>query len=124
MKTISKTKIEKRMQKKENPRLRRLIILLKKQNQPTLLQVAKELARPKRKAIEVNLFKLNKLAKDKETIIVPGKVLSSGGISKQLKVVALSFSQKAREKIKLAGGSSIVIEDLLKSPEKNFRVIK
>ena len=124
MKTISKTKIEKRLQEKENPKLRRLIILLKKQKQPFWHQVAKELARPKRKTSEVNLFKINKHAKDKETVIIPGKVLSSGSISKQVRIAAFSFSSKAREKIKHAGGNAIEIEELLKSPDKTVRMIR
>lgn len=124
MKKVSKTKIEKRLRGKENPRLRKLIITLKKQKQPFWHQVAKELASPKRKAAQVNIFKLSKHAKDKETIIVPGKVLSAGSISKQVRVAAFSFSKVAREKIKHAGGSAVEIEELLKSPDKTARILR
>ena len=74
----TKTKIEKRLQKKTNPRLRSLLILLKKQKQPIWQEVARELSRPKRKGRKVNLFKINKFAKESETIVVPGKVLATG----------------------------------------------
>ncbi|HIH18099.1 MAG TPA: 50S ribosomal protein L18e [Nanoarchaeota archaeon] len=124
MKKISKTKIEKRLQGKENPRLRNLIITLKKQKQLFWHQVAKELATPSRRAARVNIFKLNKHAKDKETILVPGKVLSAGSISKQVRVAAFSFSKIAREKIKHAGGSTMQIEELLKSPDKTARILR
>ncbi len=124
MKRISKTKIERRLQKKSNPRLRNLLILLKKQKKPFWQTIAKELAKPKRKSIDVNLFKINKYAKENETIVVPGKVLSHGNLNKQIKIAAFSFSEKAREKIKLAGSKSVGIEELIKNPDKNMRIIK
>ena len=124
MKRISKTKIERRLQKKSNPRLRNLLILLKKQKKPFWQTIAKELAKPKRKAIDVNLFKINKFAKKNETIVIPGKVLSHGNLNKQIKIAAFSFSGKAREKIKLAGSKSVGIEELIKNPDKNMRIIK
>ena len=66
----------------------------------------------------------HKHAKDKETILVPGKVLSAGSISKQVRVAAFSFSKIAREKIKHAGGSTMQIEELLKSPDKTARILR
>ncbi len=121
---ISKTKIEKRMQKKTNPRLRSLIILLKKQKQPFWQAIAKEIAKPKRIAVKVNLYKINKFARDNEVILVPGKVLSVGTLSKQVKITAFSFSEKARERIRSAGGKIVELEDFIKNPDKNMRVIK
>lgn len=120
----SKTKIEKRLQKKANPRLKSLIIKLKKQEKPFWQALAKELSKPGRKAARVNLFKINKFAKDNETIVVPGKVLSTGSLKKQLKIAALSFSETAREKIRASGGKTAEIEDLIKNPDKNIRLLK
>jgi len=124
MKRISKTKIERRLQKKSNPRLRNLLILLKKQKKPFWQTIAKELAKPKRKSIDVNLFKINKFAKKNETIVVPGKVLSHGNLNKQIKIAAFSFSEKAREKIKIANSKSAGIQELIKNPDKKTRIIK
>ena len=112
------------MQKKTNPSLKALIILLKKQKTPFWLTIAKELSKPKRKQIKVNLFKINKIAKPKDTLIIPGKVLSQGNLDKQIKIAAFSFSLNAIKKIKIAGCKIIKIEDLVKNPEKNMRIIK
>ncbi len=121
--TVIKTRIEKRLQKKVNPRLRKLIISLKKQQKPFFLALAKELAKPRRKAAAVNLFKINKVANAGETVVVPGKVLSVGSLDKRLKIAAFSFSQKAEEKIKAASGEILQLEELLQKPQKSLRLV-
>ncbi|MBU2496669.1 MAG: 50S ribosomal protein L18e [Nanoarchaeota archaeon] len=121
---ISKSRIEKRLQKKANPRLKSLIILLKKQKTDFWLTVAKELSKPKRKSTRVNLFKIDKIAKTNDTLVIPGKVLSYGDITKQVKIAAFSFSEEAKRKLKLAGCKIMKIDDLIKNPEKNMRIIK
>ena len=62
---------------------------------------------------------------DEETALIPGKVLSSGDLTKKLTIAAWTFSDKAEEKIKKAGGKSISIEDLMKNnPDgKNIRIL-
>jgi len=87
--------------------------------------VAEELNKPKRKMREVNLLRIEKYAKPKETIIVPGIVLGSGEIKKHVNIAALRFSSSAKEKIEKAGGKCLSIEELFeKNPEgKNIRVI-
>jgi len=81
---------------------------------PTWLAVAKGLNRPSRKAYEVNLNRIEKHARKGENVIVPGKVLGSGNLSKQLTVAALCFSGTATEKIEKAGGKVMAIEDMVK----------
>jgi ribosomal protein L18E len=70
--------------------------------------VAKILLRPRRKRVAVNLEKIEKVIskmkipeneKEKKVIVVPGKVLGKGEITKNYKIVALSFSESARKKI-------------------------
>lgn len=124
MRKISKTKIEKRLQKKVNPVLRSLIIKLKKQDKPFWQALAKELARPKRIAVKVNLMKISKVVKGNETIVVPGKVLATGTLSKQIRIAAFSFSESAREKIRASGGKTVSIEELIKKPDKNMKLIR
>ncbi len=75
--------------------------------------VAKKLNRPNRKSYEVNLFRLEKNAAGKGTVIVPGSVLGSGELTKPLTVAALRFSKSAEEKIKKAGGRCMSIQELM-----------
>ncbi len=113
----SKTKIEKQTKKKSNPELVETIRLAKKHEK--WLEVAGVLSTPRRKKIEINLDKI------KEDSIVPGKVLSGGEATKH-KVVAFSFSEKAKEKILKAGGKAInIIEEIKQNPEmKGLKILK
>jgi len=84
-------------------------------------QLIKLASRPKRHRVSVNLDKLNKLANDNESIIVPGKVLGIGNMSKKINISAISFSGNAKEKLKASKCSIVKIEDMLK--DKNARII-
>lgn len=73
---------------------------------------------PTRNKKLVNLFKLEMHAKDGETILVPGKVLGTGDLSRKLNVAAFSFSKSAAEKIKNAKGNAMTIQELLQKNPK------
>jgi large subunit ribosomal protein L18e len=103
------------MKKKENNALVSLIETLKKADKPIWKKVAEELSKPRRSKVEVNLSKLNEYADEKVTILVPGKVLGSGSISKKVNVAAYSFSQSAVQIITQAGGKMMSIESLKSS---------
>jgi large subunit ribosomal protein L18e len=110
----SKTKIEQQLQRKRNQELVETIIKAKKSDKWIL--VAEALSFPRRKRVEMNLTEINKKSKEGETILIPGKVLSQGEIEKKIKIAALNFSEKAKEKIIKAGGSPLSILELI---EKN-----
>ena len=114
---ISKTKIEKRIQRKKDPFLVKTIIQLKKTNP----EAAKELSKPKRKWPAINLKELTHVKGD---VVVCGKILSAGELDGVKKIVAWSASEKAVEKIKDSKGSFIEIsEEIKKNPELNGLVI-
>jgi large subunit ribosomal protein L18e len=85
---------------------------------PIWKAVARNLNRPERKGYEVNLFRIEKYAKPKGKIVVPGIVLGAGGIKKAVTVAALRFSGAAREKIEKAGGKCLTIEEMVKENPK------
>ena len=64
--------------------------------------------------------------KEGEIIVIPGKVLSDGEITKKLKIIALAFSEKAKEKILKSNSEySYIIEEIKKNPEaKGIKIIK
>ncbi|MCA9488173.1 MAG: 50S ribosomal protein L18e [Nanoarchaeota archaeon] len=105
----SKTKIEEQLKKKTNSELVETIIIAKKN--PAWMEVAAILSGPRRNNVNANLDKISKDSKAGETIVVPGKVLSLGEIDKKIKVVALGFSDKAKEKLKKAGCETILLND-------------
>ena len=118
---MSKTKISKRTKNKTNPELVGTIILAKKSN----LDLAKILSGPTKSLSPINLDKINEESKDKETIIVPGKVLGQGEIDKKIKIIALSFSASALEKLKKGKTEfSTIKEELEKNNKIQGRILK
>lgn len=120
-KKISKTKIERAMKKKTNPLLRNLILKLKKK-QGDWVYLAYLLAKPTKKRAEVNLNKINKLSKEKEIVIVPGKILGKGSIDHKITISSLSSSKEAEKKLKNAGCEIKTIQELADKNTK-FKVI-
>ncbi len=94
----SNTQIDKQMQRKGNPTTVETILVAKKNK--NWVEIASILSGPRRKRANLNLEEINKQVKDGEKIILPGKVLSSGNITKKIKLSALNFSEKAIEKLK------------------------
>jgi len=89
---------------------------------PFLIKLAEELETPRRQRAEVDLSKLNRVCKENETVVVPGKILSSGILKKPLRVAAASFSMSAIEAIQKSGGKVLSIEDLIKENPKGTNV--
>ncbi|MFH1393689.1 MAG: 50S ribosomal protein L18e [Candidatus Micrarchaeota archaeon] len=111
---------------KDNQLLVSLMDLLSRDKKPIWKKVRKELDRPRRNRVEVNLSKLQAYGADNGTVLVPGKVLGAGEISKKLTVAAFSFSDSAKKLITAAGGRIISIEALHKAnPEgRDVRILK
>lgn len=88
-------------------------------------RIVKDLQKPSRQRRMVNLYKIDKFARDGETIIVPGKVLSVGEMTKKVDVAAFNFSAEAKRKIIGAKGKTMSILELFKSnPEgKKVRIL-
>ncbi|NTV23029.1 MAG: 50S ribosomal protein L18e [Nanoarchaeota archaeon] len=110
----------------KNENLQSLISELKKtsiENDVSVWKaVATDLEGSTQKRAVVNLSKIDKYAKDDETVVVPGKVLSMGILSKKLTVAAYKFSGQAVDKIKAAGGKAITIGELVKKNPKGSKV--
>ena len=101
--------------------LRKLISSLKKDEKPIAKRIAKDLGRPRRIRREVNLLRIDKFSKEGDSIIVPGKVLGVGEISKKITISALSYSQSAIEKINKSGSKMIPLEEGIK--QKGVKII-
>ncbi|MDR0791286.1 MAG: 50S ribosomal protein L18e [Methanomassiliicoccaceae archaeon] len=84
--------------------------------------IAKRLEKPKRNWAELNLSKLDRYAESGDVVLVPGKVLAAGSISKNVTVAAYSFSEKAADAISAAGGKVMSIADLMAENPKGSGV--
>ncbi|MFH1431130.1 MAG: 50S ribosomal protein L18e [Nanoarchaeota archaeon] len=118
----SKTKIEKQMKRKTNLKLVKTIIQSKKHLE--WVRVAEILASPNK--IVKNLEDIEKESKEGDTIVIPGKVLSIGEISKKLRVVAFSFSKQAEEKLKEKKCEIVsILEEIKLNPNaKGIKILK
>ena len=87
----------------KNQRLQELISSLKKQSMEhktgVWKRVALELERPSRQQRVVNLSKIEKYSNDNDVIVVPGKLLSGGELTKKVTIIAYNYSQKTLDKI-------------------------
>ncbi len=112
-----------------NPRLIRMINRLEKasrvNNAPIWRAVAEKLRKPTRARIEVNLWKIDKYAEGVDAVIVPGKVLGEGELTKPIVVAAASFSASAKRKIEEAGGKAHFLDDYAEENPKgsNTRIV-
>lgn len=105
--------------RKENPELRHVLIELRRAAKahaaPVWSDVARRLARPRHQVDPVNVAHLERLTAAREVVVVPGKLLAAGRLTKPLTVAAFQFSGAARTKIHAAGGTVLSIHELMKS---------
>lgn len=111
---------------KDNNELQELIGELRKQS--TLQKVnlwrriADDLAKPTRLRRIVNLYKIDQMAKDDEIIIVPGKVLGTGEISRKISIAAYNFSSQAVDKLKASKCKVMTINEMISQNPKGKKV--
>ena len=98
--------------------IRQLKKLSNKENVMIWKRIANELERPTRSMRKVNVWKLNKITKDNETVIVPGKVLGEGELDHKINVAAYQFSEGSKAKI----GNFMLIEELMEKNPKGSKV--
>lgn len=115
---------------KQNPRLVDVIEELERQAEENDVgvwrEVASRLESPRRNHAEVNVSKIERYAAEDEAVVVPGKVLGGGVLSKEVVVAAFDFSSSARNKILDADGEPVLIEEFVEQNPmgNNVRVIR
>ncbi len=110
---ISKMSIERKLRRKRSPVLVKTLIVLKKKSGWD--RIANLASLPRRKRIEKNLDEIDKIAKEGDTVVIPGKVLGGGMIKKKIRVCALSFSLEAVRKLKEMKCEIVSLESELKT---------
>ncbi len=116
MHKLSKTKLKSRVKKKTNPVL--VETLQEAIKHPAWKPVAALISGSTRKYASKNLFEIDKETKTGDTVIVIGKVLSKGELTKKVKIAALSISQKAQEKLKPSKSEAVsILEEINKNPK-------
>ena len=121
---ISKTRIDRKMKRKTDMYLVKTIVSAKKGNK--WLEVGHLISGPTRKQSKINLRVIEKNTSEGDTVVIPGKVLSEGEISKKIRIAALGFSKKAVEKLKSKKCEIVSIAEEIKSnPEaKGIKILR
>src|SRR3989344_4055508 len=116
MSVISNTKLKARIVRKTNPEIAEVIKSANKNE--AWKGMAKILSGATQKYSSVNLSQIDKETKTGDTVIIPGKVLSSGDLSKKVRICALSISNSAREKLKKTKSEFALIKEEIKINKK------
>ena len=124
VKQISKTSLKKRIHKKTNPKLAAAIYLAYKN--PSWMKFAKLLSQSTKKHSSVNLAEIDKQTSMGDTVLIPGKVLSIGEVTKKIKVCSFGISQEALEKLKKTRSEWInILDEIKKNPKAEaLKIIK
>lgn len=103
--------------KKTNPVLVDLVRQLRRwsweHEAPIWRDIAKRLERPASSWAEVNVSRVERHLGEDATVVVPGKLLGSGRLTKPVTVAAFDFSRSARQKVESAGGECLPIAQLV-----------
>ncbi|MFB6115874.1 MAG: 50S ribosomal protein L18e [Candidatus Nanosalina sp.] len=100
-----------------NPVLLETIEVLEEQEAPIWGEVAENLGKVNRDRAEVNISDIERVAEDGDTVVVPGKVLGSGRLTKSVDVAAFKASKGAKSEIR-ENGEFMFIQDLVEeNPE-------
>ncbi|MCK5299769.1 MAG: 50S ribosomal protein L18e [Candidatus Aenigmarchaeota archaeon] len=91
--------------------------LYKKDKAPFWKALLKHLGRSTRIRAEVNVGKLAKYA-GKEILVVPGKVLAMGEVTKPFKVAALAYSDTAKAKLDASKVEAMSLDDFIRKSPK------
>ncbi len=83
----------------------------------------KEVARRLKKCPGVNVSKIERLAKENETIVVPGRVIGTAKMTKKVKIYAYAFSAAAEKNVIASGSSALGMEEFLKAKQTGRIII-
>ena len=117
----------KQIYRKSNSELVKTVTYLKKASRENNSQlwksVALRLEGPSQNWPSVNISKLEFNVNKNSKVLVPGKLLGAGNITKKITVSAYSFTKSARSKIEAAGGKCLSYNDFIKSNPKGTDVV-
>ncbi len=109
-----------------NEQLKGLLVELRarghRDTSPLLLRLENDLRKSTRQRRVVNLSRINRCAKDGETVVVPGKVLASGELDHAVTIAAWKFSQQALDKIQKSKSRAMLIPELVDGGIKGKRI--
>jgi large subunit ribosomal protein L18e len=117
---LSNRRIKPRIARKTNPLVAETIRIA--QENTAWKPLAKILSNSTRLYSSVNLKEIDSKTTAGDTIVIPGKVLAVGELTKKVRIVALSISHSARAKLKATKSEFATILDEIKINQKGAGV--
>jgi large subunit ribosomal protein L18e len=105
-----------------NVNTRKLIRSLWKTKTGLWRRVSEILSKPSRNRPEINLYRLNKLTKENDVVVVPGKILGAGTLDHPITVSSLMVSELALTKLTESKSNHMSIEQMMKKYKKGSNV--
>ena len=87
----------------------------KKNKAPIWLRLAELALKPSSARRTINVSQIDRLTKDGDVIVVPGKVLGTGGMSHKITLCSFSISNSGAQKILEQGGKILSYSELVKN---------
>jgi large subunit ribosomal protein L18e len=121
---LSKTTIKSRARRKTNLYLSETIREANKNK--AWAKVASIIAIPTRMYTDVNLKQIDEVTKAGDTVLIPGKVLSSGNLSKKVRICSFSISESAKEKLAETKSEYVsILQEIKENPKcEGIKVIR
>jgi large subunit ribosomal protein L18e len=122
--SISRTKLKIRIHRKTDPRLAAVIFLASKNK--AWFKFAKLFSQATRQHAVANLSAIDKQTSMGDTILIPGRVLSVGEITKKIRVASFGISKEARERLNKTRSEWIhILDEMKKNPKaEGIKLIK
>ena len=105
-----------------NINTRKLIRTLWKTKKGVWRRVSEILSKPSRNRPEINLYRLNKLTKENDVVVVPGKVLGAGTIDHPITIGSLMVSELASKKLSESKCTYMSIDKLMKKYKQGSNI--
>lgn len=115
---VSRTHIKSRKDAKSNTQLRDTIVAALKTKSKVWHAVAQRLSASTRQYDSINLSRIEANTTAGDTVIILGKVLSAGQVTKKVRVCALGFSEGARDKLKKTKSETVSVLDEISKNSK------
>src|SRR3989344_4438379 len=112
----SNTKLKMQTRRKTNPILTETIFVAR--NNPGWRKLAEILSSSTRSQSAVNLKQIDNKTTEGDTVLIAGKVISQGDLTKKVRICALSISEQAREKLKQTKSEFVTILEEIKTNKK------
>jgi large subunit ribosomal protein L18e len=113
---ISQTKLKGRIRNKTNSNT--IELLREGRKQKAWNSVMKIISSSTRNYSSVNLARIDAETKAGDTVVIAGKVLSSGNVTKKLRICALAISDEAKDKLKESKSEYVSLIEEIKSNPK------